>query len=308
MEKDILGLGNALTDIIISIEDKDLEELNLKKGCVCSNSIEKLEKILKEKEKEIKLIPGGSPSNTVVNASRLGTLCGLIGAVGKDGLGRMYHQDLEENDVCDHINDIRGKSGRCYILVTPDGERTMITDIGVAGNFRIPFDIVKEYRIFHTSAYELRSNKAATLEAMAHARKNKLTVSFDIADPLIIEKTKKEIQEALNYTDIVFGNEQEAKALTNLSPEQAVGELANLCGIAVIKKGAAGSLIKSKNDKMIEIQGYPAKNFINTNGAGDAYAAGFLNYFLNKNDLTACGMYGSLIATWVCEREGARLL
>jgi len=307
MDKDILGLGNALTDVIINIQDEGLEELNLKKGCACSSSIKKLEKILKEKEKEIKFIPGGSPSNTIVNASQLCTLCGLIGAVGKDDIGSMYHKDLSKNDVLDYVSDLNGKSGRCYILVTPDGERTMVTDIGVAGSFRIPFDIFNEYRIFHTSAYELRSNKTATLEAMKHARKNKLIVSFDMADPFIIEKIKKDIQEALNYTDMLFGNEQEVKALTDLSPEQAIGELADLCGIAVIKKGAEGSLIKSKNDKMIDIKGYLAKNFVNTNGAGDAYAAGFLNYFLNKNDLTACGMYGSLVAAQVCEREGARL-
>jgi len=307
--KGILGLGNALTDLIVNVSEKEIKELRLKKGTATVSTrcnMGSLEKILQGKK--MKCIPGGSPANTIANASILGAECGLIGTVGNDTIGDIYHQDLRQNKVNDYLYTEKGKSGRCYIFVTPDCERTMIADIGVSKNFKIDFDKIPEYRIFHTSAYELKSNYEKTMEALEYAKKCKTEISFDLADSALIKKNKKAVMNAAKYAEIVFANIEEAEAFTGLKCRREIATaLLDLYEISVVKIGKDGSWIGSREGmKFIGINPCDV-NVVNTNGAGDAYSAGFLFQYLKGKSLCSCGDYGSAIASKICEKKGARL-
>jgi len=307
--KGILGLGNALTDIIVNVSENNIKELGLKKGNATVSTrcnMNSLEKILQEKT--IECIPGGSPANTIANASILGAECGLIGTVGNDSVGDDYHQDLRKNKVNDYLYTAEGKSGRCYILVTPDCERTMIADIGVSKDFKIDFNKIPEYKIFHTSAYELKSNYEKTMEALEYAKKCNTEISFDLADSALIKKNKKAVMNAAKYANIVFANAEEAEAFTGLKCRRDIAKaLVDLYEISVVKIGKDGSWIGSrKGMKCIGIEPCDV-NVVNTNGAGDAYSAGFLFQYLNKKPLCVCGDYGSAVSAKICEKKGARL-
>jgi len=303
-EKAIIALGNAVTDIIVDIKEEDLVKLGLKKGQANYPEKISLESFLKTK----RTIPGGSPSNVVVNSAWLGLKDrnGLIGTVGNDEIGKLYRKDLVVNRVLDYLTEIKGKSGVCYMLVTPDGERTSIIDLGVCGDYRIPFNNIDDFSIFHTTAYELATNEKKTMEALMHAYKNGLKVSFDLSDSGIVSRRRSLLSDIAKHTTILFANEHESKSLTGLEPEDSIGELSKMSEIAVVKLGKKGSLVKRVNGHLYKIPCYPA-NVLDVTGAGDAYAAAFLYGYFQGFDLEKCGNLASSFAAKICERYGARM-
>jgi sugar/nucleoside kinase (ribokinase family) len=303
-EKAIIALGNALTDIIVDVKEEDLIKLGLKKGCVNYPQNISLKNIPKNK----KMVPGGSPANVVVGASYLGlqNRNGFIGTVGDDEIGKLYQKDLSFNRVLSYLTEVKGNSGISYMFITPDGDRTSIVDLGVCANFQIPLEEMGKFSIFHTSVYELATNQAKTISAINNAYSNHLKISFDLADPNLVNRNKNLIREILKFTDILFANSYESKSLTGLEPEDSVEKLNEMCEVVAVKMGERGSLVKKSNGPVYRIPCYPA-NVVDTTGAGDAYAAGFLYGYFQEFELQECGHLGSFFAARICERYGARM-
>jgi sugar/nucleoside kinase (ribokinase family) len=304
----ILGLTNALTDIVVKVTEKEFERLNIKKGS--TNGFSKineaiLNKIISRRKKSYQT--GGSPGNVIFNSYRLGLKAALMGTVGTDDIGQNYLHELEKTDIFYVINKTKGKSGRVYVLVTPDKERTQITDIGVAAKFDfstnpVPYD----NGIFHLTGYETASNPERVLELLEEFTQDRRTkISFDLACDSMIKQARNPIEKIVQNTDILFATEEEATELTGLKSYKALKELSKTVPIVILKKGKNGSVVKH-GKKQHEIPVYPAK-VKNTCGAGDAYASGFLYGQIRGFSLEECGRFGSYIASRVCAREESHL-
>lgn len=307
----ILGFGNALTDILLqTTDDVCLNELGLPKGSMQLVD-EKKQKQISEKFQNAKksMVAGGSAANTVNGIAYLNGKAGFIGKVGQDEVGRFFTDALQQNGVSPHMLNSDTPSGRCLVLISPDGERTMCTFLGAAAEL-LPSDLTKEiftgYDIFHIEGY-LVQNHALIETAVKLAKESGLLVSLDMASYNVVEDNKDFLAGLIeNYIDIVFANEDEAKALTGKEPEDAVSEIAEQVSVAVVKTGAQGSFVKS-GSSMYSIAAYTA-NCIDTTGAGDVYAAGFLYGLSCGYPINVCGKIGSLLGAKTVEVIGPKLI
>ena len=252
-------------------------------------------------------IPGGSAANVAAGATFLGAKTGLIGTLGKDDVGNFYKQDVLNRGIDNYITEKEGQSGVCHTFITPDGERTFVLDFGVAQEFEILETHFENSHIFHTTAYELSGTKELTSKALEIAKTKALEISFDLADPGVVKNFKEDIRQAIAGAGIVFANEEEALEFTGkLDARQALDEIAKLAKIAIVKLGEKGSLIKS-GEEIHEIPIIPLEKLVNTNGAGDAYAAGFLSAYSAGKSLKEAGEQASAFAARACVSEGARV-
>lgn len=306
MKIDLTGLSNALTDITFNVTEAELEKLEIKKGSYAplrNLNHETFLEILRNKE--LKYCSAGSPANVILNASKLGLKTGLYATVGNDITGKNYIRTIEKNQVIPFINKQKGESGVCYILVTPDGERTNAVDLGVSGQFNFDFTKLKDTQIFHTSGYELIRDPEKTKEAIKYAKRYDSRISFDLADRKIVGRMKNSIENLLDDIDILFMTEYEAKELTNKAPIFALRQMSEVCPIVILKKGKNGSIIRC-NKEEYEIPIYDVK-VKNTCGAGDAYSSGFLFSCIRGFPLDECGHMGSYIASRVCAIDESHL-
>ena len=308
--KKVLGIGNALTDILLQINnDLLLKQLNLPKGSMQLVDEKKQSEISDSfKHEKPKMITGGSASNTINGISRLGGKAGFIGKVGKDEIGKFYISNSLHNGVEPHIYESEIPSGCCLVLVSADGERTMCTFLGAAAELEgdeLTPDLFDGYGILHIEGY-LVQNHNLVQSAMQLAKKAGLLISIDLASYNIVDDNLSFLKEIVeNHVDIVFANEEEARSFTGKEPLEALDELAKQAPIAIVKVGKGGSHIKSgSNIYHIEAR---ESNCVDTTGAGDLYAAGFL-YGLSCNyPLDVCGKIGSLVAGNVVETVGAKM-
>lgn len=299
MEKRIIITTNALTDILLETSEDELNRLGLKKGQ--HTSMEKVDRALFTKlvaTKKLKTFLGGGPANTARGIKHLGLGCSIIGAVGDDIEGKRYIKTLEEEKIKPFFNIYAGKeSGKCFVFITPDGERSFVANKGVYPYFpKIDPSKLEHYNLFHTSGYELVSNSEQIINFTSSIKKFGTKISFDVASELMIKKCPDKFKEIIKSSDIIFANEEEVAVLNDLS--RNLNEMQVLC----LKKGKYGSEIYHQGQKM-EILPVRTQRLINTNGAGDSYAAGFLFSYLLGNPLKKCGDYGSLIASKVCSQE-----
>jgi len=309
--KKVLGMGNALVDILIRIEnDKFLECQNLPKGSmqlvdsqfafVLSSATDKLSR---------SFVAGGSAANTIFTLSRLGVETAFIGKVSDDEYGNAFLLDMQNHGVKPHlIVDKLGKmSGFCTVLISPDGERTMATHLGVASELNtddISDKLFKGYDIFHIEGYLLQ-NHDLIQKSIATAKQEGLEVSLDLASYNIVEENRDFLHQIIeNQVDIVFANEEEATAFSQTSVEDSIFYLAEKTKIAVVKVGAKGSFVMKNGQKEV-IKPFIA-NCIDTTGAGDLYASGFLYAYVKGYDLQRCGTTGSYLAARVVEEIGTK--
>lgn len=308
--KKILGMGNALTDILLRVEDeKILFLLNLPKGSMQLVNYDILPKIKDQIFVEnAKMATGGSAANTINGLTKLGIQAGFFGKIGEDKVGSFFFDDLMKNNVIPHLLKSSHSSGTCTVFVTPDGERTMCTYLGAACDFDVDdldSSLYKGYDIFHIEGY-LVQNQELILAAVKEAKDAGLLVSFDLASFNIVEDNIEFLQMFVReYVDIVFANEDEARAFTGKEPEEALELLSEFVDIAVVKLGGDGSFIKSAQ-KIISVQPYEAV-CVDTTGAGDLYAAGFLYGFSLGYSLDVCGKIASLVSARVVEILGAKM-
>jgi len=306
----VLGIGNALVDIMTKLPDESiLDKFLLKKGSMQLSDREFAEKINQATSKyEKSQSSGGSAANTIHGLANLGAATGYIGKVGSDEFGEFFSSDMRANNIEPILLKSKTNTGRAIALISPDSERTFATYLGAAVELNendLNTEQFKGYQYLHIEGY-LVLNHALMNKAAKLAKANNMKISIDMASYNVVEGNleffKKYVKE---YVDIVFANEEESKAFTGKEPEDALNELAEYCEIAVVKIGKKGSLVKN-NGKIYRIEPFKA-NSIDTTGAGDLYASGFLFGLVNNMPMEKCGSIGSLCASKVIEFIGSKM-
>lgn len=306
----VLGIGNALVDIMTRLEnDRFLDEFKLPKGSMQLVDQDFVRKITAASEKfDRHQSSGGSAANTIHGLARLGVESGFIGKVGQDELGDFFFKDMKESHIDPKLMKSNTDSGRAVALISPDSERTFATFLGAAIDL-LPEDLHKElfdgYKYLHVEGYLVQNHDLLT-RASQLARENNMKISLDLASYNVVEDNLEFLKTYIkDYVDIIFANEEEAKAFTGLEPEEALHELAKHAEIAVVKIGKEGSMIK-QGDAVYTVKPIKASP-VDTTGAGDAYAAGFLYGLVNDYSLDKCGQIGSILAGKVIEVVGAKM-
>lgn len=306
----ILGIGNALVDIMTSLpDDSYLTKLNLPKGSmqlVDDNTIAKAMDATKGLKQV--LASGGSAANTINGLSNLGIETAFIGKVGKDEFGDFFRTDMQKNGIQPQLLTGKASTGRALALVSPDSERTFAVNLGAAIEM-VPGDLTEQmfagYSYFHIEGY-LVQNHALIEKALQLAKKANLLVSLDMASFNVVDANREFLDRMIgSYVDIVFANEEEAKAFTGKSPEESLDIFAETAKIAVVKIGSQGSYIKSGSEK--HKVGVIKVNPIDSTGAGDLYASGFLFGLSKGLSLDKCGAIGAILSGRVIEVIGPKM-
>ena len=306
----VLGFGNALVDIMTRM-DKDgyLQEFDLPKGSMILVDADKSKRVYEgTSHLERTLASGGSAANTIHGLSNLDIETGFIGKIGRDEIGEVFYKDLLKSGIKPHLLYSQTDSGKVMALVSPDTERTFATYLGAAVEMKsseLRDDIFKDYDIFHIEGYIVQDHELLEA-AMKKAKKHGLRISIDMASYNVVDENLEFLKYILQkYVDIAFANEDEARSLTGKEPHDALFELAGNCEIAVVKTGKKGSLILHQDQKhevgVIDVVS------IDTTGAGDLYAAGFLYGLVNDLSMENCGRIGSLLAGKVIEVMGPKI-
>lgn len=308
----ILGLGNALVDVLTVLDSDDLlQKLSYPKGSMQLVGKEQSVELQNEiKERERFFVTGGSASNTIAGLAKLGASCGFIGKVGDDEEGRFFGSDMKLCGVEPFLIESELPTGVCVSLVSPDSERTMITYLGAACELKasdLNASLFEGYDIFHIEGY-LVQNFELIETALKLAKKAGLKVSLDLASYNVVEENFDFLRRITSeYVDIIFANEEEAKSFTGLTPNEAAEVLAkDFCEIAVVKKGKDGSVIQQGKD-VFEILPLPNVVAIDTTGAGDLYASGFLYGLANGFSLSKCGELGAAVSGNIVQVVGTKM-
>lgn len=307
--KKIIGLGNALVDLLIALPDNSLlNQFGLPKGSMTLINEEQLKTISEAiKHLPIKQAAGGSAANTINGLANVGVETAFIGKIGKDSLGDFFRSDMESSSIRPKLSSSDSPSGRAIAFVTPDSERTFATYLGAAVELSaddLNAELLQGYDILYIEGY-LVFNEPLIRKGIQLAKATGLKVALDLASFNVVEEKIDLLKEIMPDVDYVFANEEEAHAFCKLPPAKAVEYLGTLCELAVVKCGADGSLVK-KDGFTIAVKTIQAQP-IDTTGAGDLYAAGFLYGLVNEKKLESCGNIGSLLAGKVIEVMGAKM-
>ena len=309
--KSILGIGNALTDILAILPDESLlQQYHLPKGSMQHVDMETGDKIWQTlRPMGVQYVAGGSAANTITGAAIFGMKAGFIGKVGDDELGQLFQSDQKQYGIQSNLLKGKNSSGRAMVFITaPNAERTFAVYLGAALEL-VPEDIKLEdfegYDYFHIEGY-LVQNQALIRRAVELAKQAGCLISIDMASYNVVESNKSFLHDIVDkYVDIIFANETEAKAFTGKEPREALEEMAKHCMYAIVKVGKEGSMVQSGND-FHYIPAWPAAP-VDATGAGDTYAAGFLYAHSLGMPLKVCGEVGSIIAAKVVEVVGTKI-
>ena len=309
--KSILGIGNALTDILAVLPDDSLlVKYNLPLGSMQHVDATTGNKIWAELKKiGVQYVAGGSAANTISGTAIFGMPSSFIGKVGDDELGSLFRQAQQQNGIKSNLLIGTASSGRAMVFITaPNADRTFATYLGAALQLE-PEDLKPEYfdgyDYLHIEGY-LVQNQRLFRRALELGKKKGMIISLDMASYNVVESNNAFLQDVVkNYLDIVFANETEARAFTHKEPEEALEAISEMCDIAVVKIGKDGSMVKRGDEKYV-IEAWPADT-IDATGAGDCYAAGFLYAHANGMPLKICGEVGSILAAKVVEVIGTKV-
>ena len=313
--KAVYGIGNPLIDVIVNVTDNDLKTLGLYKGTMNLINREKrleLSEFIKAK-KEPSFSCGGSCPNTIITLSALEIKSTLAGKIGDDEYGTIYRERLTALNVRDNlaVSD-KNVTGSSIILITPDSERTMNTYLGANRDF-CPDDVIESEvssaDFFHFTGYmwDTQNQMEAIRKTLEIAKRNNVVVSFDIADPFAVGRYHDAFLELIKEScDIVFANKEEARMLfDNYDPYECCKTMGKLCETAIVKNGKKGSFISYKR-KVYEIPVQGPATPVDTTGAGDTYAAGFLYGLCNGLDIERSGSIASCLAGQIIKKIGAQ--
>jgi len=306
----IVGIGNAIVDVICKVEDNFILENNLTKSTMKLVDEVEFKKVLAKLKIE-QTIAGGSVANSIVGLSQLGNNVAFIGKINKDDLGEKYEQSLTDEKVKYFYNKKEEvmPTGTCLILITPDSERTMVTFLGIAGKINeedINQKAVKESEMIFLEGYlwDEGEPKTAFNKALSLANKSAMTLS----DQFCVERHKSSFLDLVkNKLDITFANEQEIESLIGAkSFEDVITFGKQLKKLLVITRGAKGS-VAIINNKVIECDSKKNLNIIDLTGAGDLFASGFLHGYINNFSTEQSLAKGTEMASKVIQKIGARL-
>lgn len=307
--KRVIGIGNALTDMLVNLaNDEVLEQYQLAKGSmslVDSQLQTEISKAVAGCPYSLSL--GGSAGNTIRAMARLGIETGFIGKVGDDTTGDFYEQALRNIGVKPYILRSEHRSGKCVSLVSTDGERTLVTHLGAAAELHrndIDPAVFDGYDCLYVEGYLVQDHDLIE-STMQKAKARGLRIAIDLASFNVVEENRDFLHRLVHsYVDILFANEDEARAFTGeQEPLNALQEISCMCELAVVKIGVRGALIK-RGDEVVHVGIMAAAKRVDTTGAGDFYAAGFMAALCNGLSLRQCGTIGAIAAGKVIEVVG----
>ena len=309
----VVGIGNAIVDILANVDEKFLDTHKMEKGMMQLIDEDGIAS-LHNKIKAEKQASGGSAANTIAGLASLGHDVAFIGKVKDDELGRTFEKGLNDIGVmyCTKRAAEGNSTACCVVLSTPDAQRTMNTCLGISGTLGpedIDEEIISEAGIVYLEGYlwDTEPAKAAFKKAINTAGKVGGLIALSLSDSFCVQRHRAEFLELVqDHTDILFANEDEIKTLfeTN-SFEEALKSCNDYDNIFVLTRGKLGSVI-IHGEKYYEIDPEKDIKVMDTTGAGDMYAAGFLHGYINKEDLAVCGRMGNITAAAVIAHFGAR--
>ncbi len=309
----VYGIGNPLIDITATLTTEEVESLGIYKGTMHLIEKERRQELLDYIEKRSKQYScGGSCPNTIITLSALGIATTLAGKVGNDEYGTIYHDCLATSGVKDELVHCEEPTGSSIILITEDSERTMNTFLGanrLFGATDVAPQSIKEADYFHFTGYmwDTPNQKSSIKRAIEIAEEATTKISFDIADPFAVGRNRDEFLALIrDHVDIVFANSEEARYLfDNYDPRECCKSLGKLCETAIVKEGKRGSYICHQGEVFkVPLEG-PAKA-VDTTGAGDTYAAGFLYGLCRHLSLEESGYCASYLAGEIIQQHGAQ--
>ncbi len=305
----IIGIGNAIVDVICKVDDKFLAKNNLAKGNMKLIDEEEFKKLLGNLKIE-ETISGGSVANSIVGLSQLGNEVGFIGKVNDDDLGQKYEQGLKKEKVKYFYTKKNENlsTGTCLILITPDSERTMCTFLGTAGKINkrdINIKAIKSSEITFLEGYlwDEGEPKEAFIEAINHANKKAMSLS----DKFCVDRHKKSFLDLVqNKLDVIFANEQEILELIDAkSFDEVVSFGKKINKTLVITRSDKGSVAINRNE-VVECESQKDLKIVDLTGAGDLFAAGFLHGYINKMSIKESLDKGTDLASQIIQKIGAR--
>ena len=307
--KRVIGIGNALTDMLVNLSnDEVLAQYQLARGSmslVDSQLQTEISKAVAGCPYSLSL--GGSAGNTIRAMARMGIDTGFIGKVGFDTTGDFYEQALRNIGVEPYVLRSEHRSGKCVSLVSPDGERTLVTHLGAAAELHsndIDPIIFDGYEYLYVEGYLVQDHELIE-STIQKAKSRGLQVAIDLASFNVVAENRDFLHSLVErYVDIVFANEDEARAFTGeQEPLNALQYISRMCHLAVVKIGIKGALIK-RGDEVVHVGIMAAARRVDTTGAGDFYAAGFMAALCEEMSLRQCGTIGAIAAGKVIEVVG----
>ena len=306
----ILGIGNAIIDVICKVDDQYLSENNLTKSTMKLVDESEFKKLLSNIKIE-ETVSGGSVANSIVGLSQLDNKVGFIGKINNDEFGQKYEDGLKDEKVEFFYSKKKENlpTGTCLILITPDSERTMCTFLGTAGNINendVDIKVIKNSEIIFLEGYLW--DEGDPKSAFDKAIKNSNKVAMSLSDLFCVERHKSYFLELVkNKLDITFANEQEITSLINAKNFDEVISFGKTLGkILVITRGEKGS-IAINNNEIIECESKKGLNIVDLTGAGDLFAAGYLHGYINNLTISESLEKGTEMSSKIIQKIGARL-
>ena len=314
MNKKILGVGNAIVDVLAKVDDEFLKKNKLIKGSMRLINKSEFED-LKKNIKIEKVVAGGSVANTMAGIAYLQGNPSFIGKINSDNFGDLYKKSLQDINVNFSYNEKNEdmSTGASIILITPDSERTMCTYLGISSH--LSENDINENNIIGNELIFLEGylwDKGISEKMFKHtinlAKKNKVKIAMSLSDIFCVTRHKEDFYNLLkNDLDILIGNENEINELTgkkNLL--DSISQLKELNKLIIITRSESGSMA-IKNNEIINCDSKKVDKVLDLTGAGDLFAAGFLKEYLEKSEIKKCLMTGAVLASKIIQKIGARL-
>ncbi len=308
--KRIVGIGSALVDILVSTDDAFVAQTGVPKGGMIYFDPPVIDQVLKDAGATPQIVPGGAACNTITGVARLGGETRFLGKRGRDEFGERFEAALVRHGVDTLLADSATPTGRVLSLITPDSQRTMLTYLGASSEM-VPEEVPPAY--FQDCAVALIEgylvyNRTLFQHAMQSARQAGTRIALDLSSFTVVDENHRNLKSIVaRYVDILIANEDEARAFTGLEDETAaVRALAEQAELAVVKRGARGSLI-GHGDQIITVPAHGEGNVVDTTGAGDLWASGFLFGLVQGLPLAQCGKLASVCGYEVCCVIGASI-
>lgn len=311
---DVVTVGHSIVDVLASVDDDLVSGFGLTKGTMTLVDDHRAEQIFTALG-VVTTASGGAAANTAVGLASLGTSTAFIGKVRDDHLGQVFTDDIRAAGV---NYDVKAGTegpgtGRCVIMVTPDAEKTMCTSLGI-GDLLRPDDVdvatIAGARVVYLEGYlvGLDSTDDTVERTVAAARQADTRVALSLSDPFWVQLHGDDLRTLLDRVDIIFANEDEARGLTQLDDvDQAVRSLSERCSTVVVTLGAKGCMVATA-DGTIMVPAEVVTRVVDTTGAGDSFAAGFLHAMVRGADAEVCARLGGVVAAEVVSHLGARPL
>jgi sugar/nucleoside kinase (ribokinase family) len=310
---DVLGIGNALVDVLSTEEEAFIAQLGLAKGSMTLIDTDRAEELYAAMGDKTEM-SGGSAANTLSGVASFGGRAAYIGRVRNDVLGKTFEHDLNSLGV--HFSGTESgdgdPTGRCMIVVTPDGERTMNTYLGASATLcpnDLDLDLVRNAKVTFLEGYlfDRDEAKAAFRLATETAHDAGRLVALTLSDGFCVDRHRDDFLELVaGGVDILFANEEEITKLYGVgSFAEGVDAVRGHCQIAAVTRGKAGSVVVTADDE-VAVEAHPVAKLVDTTGAGDLYAAGFLYGLTSGRTLPDCGRLGSIAASAVIGHIGPR--